>query len=163
MLQRGLPKCLFLQLRVSFSTSWKNGRSGNSCSDLNFIITFFLLLLQVKLVRLWGEAGIMWKHFCVSSCEIVGAFFSLFGAFPSLWSQPGCLLGRESWWGMLLMKQILFPSCFKSLNLIQAIGTGMYESSWLRHTLPIVGSEQPCTQPTAKLWSSSIWSADFSQ
>lgn len=37
----------------------------------------------------------MWKHFCVSSCEIVGTFFSLFGAFPSLWSQPDCLLGRE--------------------------------------------------------------------
>ncbi|KAL2298948.1 LOW QUALITY PROTEIN: hypothetical protein Nmel_014558 [Mimus melanotis] len=34
---------------------------------------------------------------------------------------------------------MLFPSCFKSLSLIQDIGMGMYESSWLQHTLPIVG------------------------
>ena len=63
---------------------------------LEFCNNFFPATLQVKLARLRGEAGIMRKHFCVSSCEIVGAFFSLAWVFPSLWSQPGCLLGRES-------------------------------------------------------------------
>ena len=63
---------------------------------LAFCNNFFSATLQVKLARLRGEAGITQKRFCVSSCEIVGAFFSLAWAFLSLWSQPGCLLGRES-------------------------------------------------------------------
>lgn len=63
---------------------------------LEFCNNFFSAALQVKLARLQGEAGITQKHFCVSSCEIVGAFYSLAWALLSRWSQPGCLLGRES-------------------------------------------------------------------